>query len=360
MFVAFPKRRLPGVQSRDRALFRRAQILPFRVAWAGCFHLCRRGCFGAELSLVRGSDPVTPAIPSDDVRGICSTIATELTVRQNSYFRRLAGSVDVRSLKPPAQIFGAFPSIAERIAPHEVHPAEMIAEPEKLDKMAESTLPIPIELPTRLGLPLTGQPVDSKGRPETPTQVTIPEQARSQRERSARPAAKPASAEEMLERPNSFPNSSGRSGQKADAADSRTQSELPQSIAYEFRTAVERPTLEHEFIEPGVRTIRQPRTPGTTERRAASSSGLVMSDANRSEAATPGPRREEGRPQNGPRTAAQTASAAKVHIGSLEIRITPPLPETPTRTPQPMRRTAAESPRPLSREFATHGMAQAY
>jgi hypothetical protein len=244
------------------------------------------------------------------------------------------------------------PNLRTQVAPVESHftPAPaLLPTPDHIETEPAAQLPTqPRQLtsPTvvALGMPTPLEPVQRLTRKE-------PAQRPTPMEPAQRPTPKEPSRWPTPVEPARFPTSVAPT-----LAEPATPVILSQKMPSEPAKAADHQTPS--------RSVRPQSAEPQSAREFAEKKGLVTPDVRRSPTKPlhiPIPL-EPPVPEQVP-SAAQLTSAAgsKIHIGSLEIKITPPPSQPPpSQAPLPVRKAPAVPAKSLSREFATFGIAQGY
>lgn len=323
---------------------------------------------------------------------------------RNSYFQRTAGCVKGQALSPPRHLFALLPSIAESAGMADMPQDDAIQRPIVAGKRwsgkpALETTPQlePIgKEETRQRDAILQPTVESKGQPvalaletphqpapiQTPSPDTLP--APSLR-RKADPSASPPVSAQTSTRPLQpfqihtkplpaavtaihprrlgvleFKELETRKPIEPPLADAAAPERLSlptppdpprgagilgTSFSFPRSSTGAKPSIEIED-----RTVASKRNFQEPEDQPATAPSWVESSA-----------REQDRDAAGPRVRQTSADGGTVHIGSLEIKITQsPAPPLPSQAALPVHRAPAVPPKPLSREFPTFGIGQAY
>ena len=277
----------------------------------------------------------------------------------NSYFRRIAGRVNARTLAPPQQLFAAYPSVAAAAIAHNppsngtplpVLPGKIQSNPpisKAQPQLPAAKMPAPKTTSVPGSSEVSGSQVSHFSSARRPTPPLPPLQhhaerdplidAHTERRQSTAESTSPSEALEPIQQ------TARKTAKRDDIPLSATSDSNPRRFtgAKPRPVTAQRPgTPEPDFsMSEHLQSIEHP--PSTAQRR------LEARTAARDRTAAP-------------KLAEPSPVGTRVHIGSLEIRIMPPPPPSPAPVPLPALRPVAQSPKPISKEFPTYGLAQSY
>jgi hypothetical protein len=333
-------------------------------------------------------------------------------MRRSSYFRRLAGSVASPALSPPRPLFATFSSVAESPGPVEV-PRNEASQPPVPPRPKRSTTTGDQELPLTRSAPVTsprqaaapGLPTepDTKSQPALvlepmaspqfphQTEPLVPQsvpahQPKAQNvqsldkvtgidpQRTAVPEIFAGSTIPVLTEISSDPARGGIPRHEKGTMPAGGFAGSPGAVAPVAPSPINQTSEALMHFPPIVSGSAEPapslRFSGTTRQpdrgfveKAVALKPAVPTSASPTPNTPPRinpPARKQTQPGKESPTSPNSPGGT-IHIGSLEVRITPlPPPPAPIPVPPPVHPRPAASPQPISRGFATFGMAQAY
>ena len=342
-------------------------------------------------------------------------------MRRSSYFRRIAGVAEIQTLSPPRSLFTSFPSVTESAGTPEISERDAIRQPVVTSKIRPVTTvaeapsqPQPAQMPsstttTTRSLPMPAAPgsnpalqsVQNHSNPEMAAQS--PAQPRQPAFQTTKAIGTPTTIEpsgrprlvDPLGRATSI-NSPLAAASAPETLSGPTQSDSP-SVAAQLpvqprqpashaakalRTPMRIEPLRRQKLTEPLGTVASINPPLEAVAVPKNLSGPMPSDstkvvskplAEKTGASKPAVRPLPAPIRIAPQALEQVGSAVEsttqfrgvpggtIHIGSLEVKITPPPPPPPPmQAPPPIPRKSAVSSKPISREFATFGIAQAY
>jgi len=277
-------------------------------------------------------------------------------MRQSSYFRRVAGVVDGQPLQPARSLYASFPSVPSPATIMETTQGDTIRPPAVHSKIRPVTAAG--EGPPQ---PQSAQTLSPRTTSSTSLQTQI-----APVESHLAPALKSA--------PRPVPVQSIQ--QRQFVSQIAEASRMPKPIGPPPKATVIDPTLADAVaptILSGIRPSARPTTSDSVQRPSVEAPP-ARDMAEKASVAAPDVRKPASESWKfpirlqppAPGQAESTApfadaGGAKIHIGSLEIKITPPPTQPPpSQAASPVRKAPAVQAKSISREFATFGLAQGY
>jgi hypothetical protein len=316
-------------------------------------------------------------------------------MRRSSYFHRIASCVESQALHPPRPLFGSFPSVAVSAGTSEMPERDAIRQPVVHSKIRPVTAaaeaprqPQPTQMPspTTTSAPSLREQIGPAETHPAPalkaTPVLLPFQDHT----------KPAPAAQLPVPPRQPASQTAEASETPIPIEPAVRptpvglAERPTSIEPAVRSAPIEPRLADSAVARNLsaparsdsqRAAGLPATSDSVRRRSAGSrSGREI--AEKMGVLTPDVQKSSPKPldlpirleppvleqrrstvENSPQPTG--AAGRTIHIGSLEIKIMPPPPPPPpSQAPPPVRKASAAPPKPISRAFATFGIAQGY